>query len=388
MIFGHPWHGRWTEAGIELPNGTVMPMEASPQGADAFEDFPVDVTQPSHGDVLAVAIPGVAPVATPPAQASLGMTWLPYALISGVSHVFYGRRLGLGSWVYVDPDGGAWIGSIAPLVVAQSPFSVTFTKITFSGPAESHTVVFDAGAYTSFAGPAVIMDADLLGQRVAIGYRTASHHPVSVFHWLRFDGHPSDLSITTVTPATPGFSTIDWPIGQYGFDKTYVRPGNKSVRQVVAIMFGDDPVDVFIEEDVSVTARMDRYGPVTTTGVISFGCGSVRYDWPVSVTTTWYSILGVWRRVSEVTVNGQSYSLDRRESEISFGGDYPSFGIRRRAAKVYEVLFSQASGTRSVGFLTPDRFIAHDGPDDLSLCVAYHPVTREFVVSPTPVSFV
>lgn len=112
QTFGDPWHGLVVGSTLTLPGGITRSVPgASPVG----------------GDCYVVQVPGQPAVATPPADAALGMTWLNYGLMSGQNHCIYGVALGENSWLYIDAAGAAWLAAMT-FNVATGVGSVAFKR--------------------------------------------------------------------------------------------------------------------------------------------------------------------------------------------------------------------------------------------------------------------
>lgn len=101
-ICGTPWHGPVMSAQLTLPNGATMPYR-QPTG---------DI---HRGECAAwlLAVPGIPAVVRSEQEqlddAAAGMQWRNVATISGDQMQLYGKPLGAGNWIYVDPDGGRWL---------------------------------------------------------------------------------------------------------------------------------------------------------------------------------------------------------------------------------------------------------------------------------------
>jgi hypothetical protein len=86
--FGAPYHGLATNGSLALPNSTTLA-----------------VTQPGNGDVWCLDVPGNPPLNRTTAElandATLGRTWLDYAIFSGLTRQFYGQDLTVfQAWVW------------------------------------------------------------------------------------------------------------------------------------------------------------------------------------------------------------------------------------------------------------------------------------------------
>lgn len=101
-ICGTPWHGPVKSAQLTLPNGATMPYR-QPTG---------DIHRGECATWL-LAVPGIPPVVRSEQEqlddAAAGMQWRNVATISGDQMQLYGKPLGAGNWIYVDPDGGRWL---------------------------------------------------------------------------------------------------------------------------------------------------------------------------------------------------------------------------------------------------------------------------------------
>lgn len=100
-IIGHPWHGLVKNGRLQLPNGEA---KAYPQPGGG-------IWQATASHLLYV--PGVPPVERTSGQMAediaAGRQWRNTATLSGVSNLLYGKALGGGCWVWVDPQGDRWL---------------------------------------------------------------------------------------------------------------------------------------------------------------------------------------------------------------------------------------------------------------------------------------
>ena len=118
---GNPWHGEWTEAGLELPNTTVMALDNPPEGdAAACPDWNLIDNDPrsegspwpSFGDCFLIRFPDQPAAETSTAETAIGMEWLNYALFCGATHALYDVKLGRDYFIYIDDDGRPWLARI------------------------------------------------------------------------------------------------------------------------------------------------------------------------------------------------------------------------------------------------------------------------------------
>lgn len=402
MIFGHPWHGRWTEAGIELPNGTVRPMANPPQGRGAFPGWPAGAWKPSEpavGDVMVIQIPGVTAPEAPAAHTAAGMSWLPYALISGASHVFYGQRLGYNRWIYLDSENKPWLGELAPIPAHTSVVTAKFTRIQpFGGEGESHQLGVPVAFDSIYETKAVVLDASSTGRGVALGYYRAGDGVGALGAGVVFSGVPGvDLS-AVVAP------------GIYEYSSTVVG-ANNSTRSagIIATRFQSTALPVFFSDaphrlntgvQLSVSARTVLRGPVTISGVLFAECGALRQELPVEIVQEW-DIYGTDRSTT-INVLDRSFTFTVHNG-ILWSEDIPTLSIIRHSNKVAEVFLSwvtlsapidYAVGSPvvwSVGIFTPSGFTptGHDVPSGGDQrYYSYHPVTGELAITNEPMSFV
>lgn len=101
-VWGNPWHGYVQGDVLTLPNATAR-SHPQPSGAYHWEYTAAHLLQ----------VPGVPPVsrgtAEAAADAGAGRDWRTYALLSGSTGRLYGKALGRGRFVYVDPAGDRWL---------------------------------------------------------------------------------------------------------------------------------------------------------------------------------------------------------------------------------------------------------------------------------------
>ena len=152
--FGDPWHGLLRSGVIELPNSTTR----APVG-----------TLPNDGSSHTIKIPGAAAVTTSAADATAGMTWLNYALMTGNDHCVYGLPLGNVSWIYIDADDLPWraelSGSGSSLTITLTRFGIldrTGTAAAIHTKTISFTWPTDAGILYN------VDDVDSAGRTAAI----------------------------------------------------------------------------------------------------------------------------------------------------------------------------------------------------------------------------
>lgn len=100
--FGSPWHGPVQGGTLTLPNAATRAFP-QPSGSYHWE----------YTAAHALVVPGAPVLARSPAEtaadAAAGRQWLNYALLSGGASSLYGRSLGRGRFVYVDPAGDRWL---------------------------------------------------------------------------------------------------------------------------------------------------------------------------------------------------------------------------------------------------------------------------------------
>lgn len=400
MIFGHPWHGRWTEAGIELPNGTVRPMANPPQGRDAFPGWPAAAWKPSDpavGDVMVIQIPGVTAPEAPAAHTAAGMSWLPYALISGASHVFYGQRLGYNRWIYLDSENKPWLGELAPIPAYTSSVTAKFTRIQpFGGAGESHQIVVPAPVMSIDSAKAVVLDACSAGRSIAIGTWRVINGYIATNATVVFSGVPGvDLDSEYLPPISDYVNTVIYnPNGLHSAGEISGRFQAGSANDI----FSDVVHRLATGSQLSVSARSILRGPVTITGLLFADCGGVRKEVPITITQEWTTD-GTQRSVTTNAI-GRTFSYTVHDG---VSGDVPQLSLIRHSNKVVEIVFGWATlqsvveyGSSSpvvwsVGIFTPAGFAATGFEVPRygdQRYYAYHPVTGELAITNEPMSFV
>jgi len=233
--FGDPWHGLFRNGVLELPNATTRTISPTPTSGDCFD----------------VVVPGTPAATTSSADAAAGMTWLDYGLISGAQHRFYATALGPLKWIYVAPDGVAWIASLTwsglntANITLVPPFGIT--------PSQSLSVTCapTLGAVASVAAPGVVMDISQNGRAVAFLLKRASpsdaaHDPQAIMLLeitgnvpsasatltLRVERNRSgydgvtitDDRMTTYTETRWEYDTSTTPPGERSFTVTWSQP--------------------------------------------------------------------------------------------------------------------------------------------------------------------
>ena len=119
VAWGNPWHGRFTGAGLQLPNGTVLPTS-------------VPANTP---ETCLVRFAGIAETETPPELAAAGGEWLADAVLYTSSKRYSptsDKGVGYLGWLWRDANGQVWrlrasfSNSVSnPAVGASSTMSIT-----------------------------------------------------------------------------------------------------------------------------------------------------------------------------------------------------------------------------------------------------------------------
>lgn len=173
---GNPWHGEWTEAGLELPNTTVMALDNPPEGdAAACPDWNLIDNDPrsegspwpSFGDCFLIRFPDQPAAETSTAETAIGMEWLNYALFCGATHALYDVKLGRDYFIYIDDDGRPWLARIRRV---STNVEITLkSNFEFGGPSETYTVSVSMGFYSGGSYDFYVLDASETGRELTIG---------------------------------------------------------------------------------------------------------------------------------------------------------------------------------------------------------------------------
>lgn len=418
MIFagdkaGNPWHGTWTEDGLELPNAETMTLPVAVAGGDdgwpAFSpiaDLDLLIAGPRHGDCLLVRIPGLPVPATSEAEEALGMEWLNYTLISGANRLLYGVPMGPARWVYIDDNDEAWLVWFQNLYPSGSAAYPTFWfhRLVFGGGGDKVIEASDEGPFVLAHNP-IILDAAETGRSIVWGYHTYSEtdgHRIT-WHYRRylFSGVPGvDLEISgenaggseeTLTPSNlwindpeadlpSGSCSASWALAPY-----WIFDGDDAVELRFAVAY-DAPACDFDENTLLYADRTisGNLSVVTTFGSFDVAFESTRSNPSVGLFSTSFSC------------DGWSFSHDN----ISQNEAYlvPFVYVVRQTNKSIEVVLSaeaisdgeENTEVRSVCRILPDRFEATGVTttlDQIPVYMTYHPVTTELLESSAPVCF-
>lgn len=414
---GNPWHGTWTEAGLELPNTTVMELPVAVDGgANGWPAYyPVaepnlTINGPKHGDCLLVRFPDISVPETSEAEEALGMKWLNYTLISGANRLLYGVPIGKASWVYLDSNDQPWLVEIMPLLLGTSKERFRFSSRFIFGETVTEIIAeYDYGSDSVIASEKIVFDASQTGRSVACAqyYYTETTgnwvQPV-VSRWV-LSGTPGvDLAISREVAETP-FSDPDhiWGYGEPWVGIAYPA-GHLSNTQLLApywVFDGDDAISLraVIDYDASAwplveneTWHVDRTLEGTISVLTPFGSFDIAFTSTVSEPS-----YGVFSFAFEI--DGWSYSYSQDDVGLTeTSGFLPYIYTVRQTNKVVEVVFSAEwlsadnmdIPVYSICRILPDRFEATGVTttfDQIPGYMTYHPVTKELLESSSPVCF-
>ena len=405
---GNPWHGTWTEAGLELSNTDVIELDSPPEGDAAscptwtISDSDRGRIWPSFGDCFLFRVPDLAAVTTSEAEENKGMKWLNYALFCGTTHVLYGIPIGIETWVYLDSNRTPWLAKMLSQYCNDGVYrpSIRFSRnFEFSGEEEIHTVVVSESDGNLNAQSFFVTDCSSTGRCLTYSFYSVSLGFIYPgVETIVLSGVPGvDLAASIVA------TTIDSDITLVG---DYIGAGYNAggrwyelSNNVVGNIFdGDTKVSVSVGLDLEFPEKTPIYGvfpPSTITGNLLITCGHGSIEIPVEQTITWNS----FGELSESTtsVSGYEFTASGYASSAQFFG-IPVLEVWRRSNKVIEiVLVSDIDGNpfgfderHSVCLVLPDRFemtgylIPQNNPDRY---FSYHPTTKELLESSSPVCF-
>lgn len=219
-LWGTPWHG-YVQGGIlALPNATARP-HPQPSGARHWE----------YTAAHLLAVPGVPPVVRSPDQAAgdaaAGREWRSYALLSGGDAQLYGKPLGAGKWIYVDPSGDRW------LVDASALHHKTWSPATT--PASAQVIVRRFGVLGLAADPVTYtVSVPDLGQASPPVYG-ATGSELGWFDSSLYSVHPQGAAATFMLHYE---MAADWPSGRHPcgwYELTLAGPGSNPVIAVAVL---------------------------------------------------------------------------------------------------------------------------------------------------------
>lgn len=409
---GNPWHGTWTEAGLELPNTTVLDLANPPEGdAAACPDWTISDSArstlwPSFGDCFLIRFPDQPAVETSEDEAAVGMEWLAYAVFCGARHALYDVNIGRNCWVYIDSSGDPWLAKMEQMTPREDTewrLTITFSRnFEFGGPEESHThLAASVGGWNTGTGDNWVLDASETGRCMAFGYyRYQDNYLAEVSGvTLLFSGVPGvDLDSLFV-----GFDTTSENTLPYDYWGNYERTGGivstLSNGTVGNIFDGDTRISVQTGYDYTVSDRVlipntTTFYPTTITGNILIVCDHGTIEVPVEQTKT-YDSSGDPDETTTM-IAGYEYTVAGSVSSEFFGA-IPVPEVWRRSNKVIEVVLCTDTGEpfannerHSICLVLPDRFvmtgylIPQNNPDRY---FSYHPVTKELLESSSPACF-
>ena len=405
---GNPWHGTWTEAGLELPNTDVIELENPPEGDSAacptwtISDSERTRIWPSFGDCFLLRIPDQPTVTTSEAEEAKGMKWINYALFCGTTHVLYGIPLGINTWVYLDSNDMPWLAEMLPQYCDDDIYrpSIRFSRnFEFNGEEEIHTVVVSESDGNLNAQSFFVTDCSESGRCLTYSfYSSALGFIYPGVDTILLSGVPGvDLAASIVAMTIESDITL---VGAY-LGSGYNAGGRwyELSNNVVGNIFdGDDRVGVSIGIDLSFpekTMTDGVYLPSTVTGNLLITCGHGSIAIPVEQTITWTSIGELSE--STTTLAGYEFTASGYAYSASFFG-IPVLEVWRRSNKVIEIVLASDIDGNPFGFderhsiclVLPDRFemtgylIPLNNPDRY---FSYHPVTKEILESTSAVCF-
>lgn len=411
---GNPWHGTWTEDGLELPNAAVMALPVAVDGgANGWPAFyPIaepnlTINGPKHGDCLLVRIPDMPVPETSEAEGALGMKWLNYALISGANRLLYGVPIGKASWVYLDTNDRPWLVEIMPLLSGTSKERFRFFSRFVFGETDAAIIAeYDYGGNAALTSHKIVFDASQTGRSVACAlhyYTETTGHWVQpvVSRWV-LSGVPGvDLVISRDTAATPSSDPDHiWGYGEPWAGNAYPA-GHLSTTQLLPpywIFDGDDAISLrtVVDYDASAwplveneTWHVDRTLEGTISVLTPFGSFDIAFTNTVSEPS-----YGNFFFAFEI--DGWSYS--QFYYSAADAGPVPFIYAVRQTNKVVEVVLSSHTLSAdqmdievySICRVLPDRFEATGVTktfDQIPGYMTYHPVTKELLESASPVCF-
>lgn len=410
---GNPWHGTWTESGLELPNATVMALDNPPEGnSDAVPDWnlvdndprPEGTPWPSFGDCFLIRFPDQPAAETSVAEAAIGMEWLNYALFCGATHVLYDVKLGRDYFVYIDDDGRPWLARISR--VSSSVRITLKSNFEFGGPSETYSVDVAMGFYSGGSYDFYVLDASETGRALTIGAVNLTTGVVfktinSSVYALTMSGIPGDDFGGSFY--SPYYSVgYTWTVTSLPANPEEHSAGTEyDLQEVTRIFDGDDAVVVKLGYFFDVTALIWNSGngfwdPVTWDGYFRIVTDFGEIQIPATRTRTWTSVAD-WSDDVEFSSYSYTYSDDDPTTYGSWWSTFPALIAWRRSNKVIEVAFSTIDAlplaedeVHSICLVLPDRFqttntiISRNNADRY---FSYHPVTQELIESSAPVCF-
>ena len=422
---GNPWHGTWTEDGLELPNTTVMELNNPPEGNAAAwpgwgldDDDPRDEGEmwPSHGDCFLIRFPDQPAVTTSEEEAAAGKTWLNYALFSGFNHALYDVKIGRDRFVYIDPAGNPWSVRIQSgdysagfLTHALFVFTRGFVFDWQGTGSESHSTEIWIDNWGQGTFGFFVVDASETGGSVSFSLASITYQFIPVV------SHTT--ARTAAISGTPGVDlAVEWSDRLSESEDTraavYDPPGETHpditagtfsfLEEVIRIFDGDNPIAIKLGWELDFTektwnAALEHYDPVTASGnllvVTDFGTIEV----PATSTITWTSESDF---TCDVEVAGYEFSFSYGDP-FDYGQELelmiPKLVAWRRTNKVVEITLStinpmplDETEAHSICLVLPDRFettgyvITQNNSDRF---FSYHPVTHELLESSAPVCF-
>lgn len=409
LLWGHAWHGEWRPAGLKLPNDDIKTIAWAPQGGPAAcPDWYLDSEMqkaiwPSYGDCFDIKIPGQPAVTTPAPDAAAGRQWRNYALMSGATHSLCGVRIGRNRFIYIDPNGAAWLATLQALD-SGSTISVEFKRFgQFLGAAETYSIDIAPGGSIASAAMPFVLDVSRTGMRVSIGVRSNSFSLLIYFGAVTFSGVPGvSLAWTALSPIADYSNTVSSLSDNQRTSGTIASLNN---GQIGNIFDNDDSVAVSSGLSVAVTAKTKvglYYTPVTISGNIFAKVGAEQFDVPFVITQSWPNPMDSFNRLVSIDIFGDTFTY-------SVIGDFwmediPQVAFIRRSNRVIEaavswssipdteIIYGYGAGAglaRSVCICLPDRFestnfdIPANGSD--ARYFSYHPVTRDLLSDTAPV---
>jgi hypothetical protein len=204
--FGAPYHGLATAGSLALPNSTTL-----------------TVTQPGNGDVWCLDVPGNPPLSRTTAElandATLGRTWLDYAIFSGLTRQFYGQDLtAYQAWV--------WALSVAEKYKVEFSGATSYASHQSSGVLTFHLQLdlTQVGFISATATPithTITINQDLPGSWLpAAGTYTYPYQTQIKVVDISSDGHQVILAIERLNmdyrSGVAGFVRVDLSVDNAG----------------------------------------------------------------------------------------------------------------------------------------------------------------------------
>ncbi len=399
-LVGCPFHGLWRSGlGLRLPTGRVKVIDPAPEGgSQAFADMPLTDSlrrrvHPAFGDCLVVKIPGLALPETPSRDLTAGLTWLNYAVISGANHLLYGKRLGRGKWIYIDPQNKPWF-------VTTRGQQLVFRAIK-KNPVEIYVSPLMMRVIGVQKAEFFVLDANDTGSRVALGLGIWA---------IGFQGLERAVPLKIIgVPGLPGFSIVD-------DDEIIIPPGAMTrvyddynecysagleSGAVDAVRFygaGDTVIDAVSVSSLAFTAQPPKRdgGSWAMAGELWLVVNGIKV---LSV-----GVSAEFSRPAQSETFSVSVSIDGYKNYAFSGGSEqgltyrPSIVLVRRTNKVWEAMLCEfdtaysisTRSLKSLALITPAGFqlTGYLAPvSDADRYFTFHPVTGELVSSSEPVCF-